>query len=261
MRYTSGGSYTSNFDFAVPRGIKLLLIANIGLFLLYFFADFFGMERLFEPFQLIPAQTVERLFFWQPFTYLFLHDPRGVSHILLNMLMLFFAGKTLEETWGFRRFLRYYFLCGIGAALCVIVYGYVMGEKQVATIGASGSIFGLLLAFGMLFPDAVILLGMIFPIKAKYAVMIMGAIAFLGTLKGGGSVSHIAHLGGMLCGFLIIRAERKGKNVLGTRSGPGIVKQLEAAWRDYKLKRAKRKFEVYMNRQNKQNRGGGPYVQ
>jgi membrane associated rhomboid family serine protease len=259
MRYPSSGSTPVGFDFSVPRAIKGLLIVNIGLFLLYFFADLFRWGALFEPFQLIPRQTVEGFHLWQPITYLFLHDPHGVSHILLNMLMLFFAGKALEETWGFERFLRFYFLCGIGAAFCVIVYSYLMGEKNVATIGASGSIFGILVAFGMLFPDAVILLAMVFPIKAKYAVMIMGAIAFLGTLKGGGGVSHIAHLGGMLCGFLIVRSERGRSRVY--RRGLNPLERVQQLWSEYKLKRAKRKFEVYMNRQNKQNRGGGPYVQ
>jgi membrane associated rhomboid family serine protease len=260
MRYSSGGPYAAGFDFSVPRGIKLLLISNIALFLVYFFAEVWGFAKIFDPFQLVPAQTVERFHIWQPVTYLFLHDPNGVSHILLNMLMLFFAGKTLEETWGFERFMRYYFLCGVGAALCVIVYGYAMGQQNIATIGASGSIFGLLLAFGILFPDAVILLGMIFPIKAKYAVMILGAIAFLGTVKGGGAVSHIAHLGGMLCGFLILRSERgQGRGVLSAR-GPGLKTRFDRWYADYKMRRAKRKFEVYMNRQNKQNRGGGPYV-
>ncbi len=259
MRYPSSGSTPAGFDFTVPRAIKGLLFLNIGLFLLYFFADLFRAGGLFEPFQLVPAQTVERFFLWQPFTYLFLHDPHGVSHILLNMLMLFFAGKPLEETWGFERFLRFYFLCGIGAAFCVIVYSYLTGEKNVATIGASGSIFGILVAFGMLYPDAVILLAMVFPIKAKYAVMIMGAIAFLGTLKGGGGVSHIAHLGGMLFGFLLVRSERG--RARSYRREPGLLERANRWWADYKLRRAKRKFEVYMNRQNKQNRDGGPYVQ
>jgi membrane associated rhomboid family serine protease len=259
MRNSPGGLAFDSSYFRVPLGVKWLLISNIALFLAYFFADLFGMDFLFRPFQLIPMETVEGFRIWQPLTYLFLHDPVSVSHILLNMFMLFFVGKTLEETWGLERFLRFYFLCGVGAALCVIVVSYLMGDQRVPTIGASGAIFGLLLAFGMLFPDATILFAMVFPIKAKYAVMIMGAIAFLGTLKGGGAVSHIAHLGGMLCGFLLIRAERKNPRSYRP-AGPGPLERLDRAWKDYKLKRAKRKFEVYMNRQNKENRPGGPYV-
>jgi len=262
MRYTaSGSSYTSS-PFSVPFGVKWLMIVNVSLFLAYFFADLWRLDAIFAPFQLVPFQTVERFFIWQPFTYLFLHDPGGVSHILLNMLMLFFVGKTLEETWGLEKFLRFYFLCGMGAGLCVIVVAYLMGDKMVPTIGASVAIFGLLLAFGMLFPDATILFGMVFPIKAKYAVAILGAIAFLGTLKGGGQISHIAHLGGMLCGFLLIRADREprrhGGSSYGGKQSP--LRRVQEWIADYKMRRAKRKFEVYMNRQNKQNRGDGPYV-
>jgi membrane associated rhomboid family serine protease len=260
MRYSSSGPSYISSPFSVPFGVKWLMIVNVALFLAYFFADLWRMDAIFAPFQLVPQQTVERFFIWQPFTYLFLHDPGGVSHILMNMLMLFFVGKTLEETWGLEKFLRFYFLCGIGAGLCVIVVSYLMGDQRVPTIGASGAIFGLLLAFGMLFPDATILFGMVFPIKAKYVVMILGAIAFLGTLKGGGAVSHIAHLGGMLCGFLLIRADRNPMKASSSRRGPSPLRKLENWWADYKLRRAKRKFEVYMNRQDKQNRGGGPYV-
>ncbi len=262
MRYSAGGPAYVSSGFSVPRGVKWLMIVNVAFFLAYFFADLWRWDALFAPFQLVPSDTVERLHIWQPFTYLFLHDPRGVSHILLNMLMLFFVGKTLEETWGLEKFLRFYFLCGIGAAFCVIVVGYLIGEKNVPTIGASGAIFGLLLAFGMLFPDATILFGMVFPIKAKYAVMILGAIAFLGTLKGGGAISHIAHLGGMLCGFLVLRADRdplRGPR-RASSSGLSLSRRVQDFWADLKMRRAKRKFEVYMNRQNKQNRGGGPYV-
>jgi membrane associated rhomboid family serine protease len=261
MRHSSRGPSYISSPFSVPPGVKLLLISNIALFLAYFFADYLRIGYLFTPFQLIPAQTVERLFVWQPVTYLFLHDPGGPGHILLNMLMLFFVGKTLEETWGFEKFLRFYMLCGVGAGLCVIVVGYLAGEKNVATIGASGAIFGLLLAFGMLFPDATILFGFVFPIKAKYAVMILGAIAFLGTFKGG-TVSHIAHLGGMLFGFLLLRADRDPRRVSGRggRGVSGLWKRVETLWADYKMRRARRKFDVYISRQNKQNRGGGPYV-
>jgi membrane associated rhomboid family serine protease len=244
---------------SVPPGVRWLLIANTVVFLAYFLAyNVFGMASLFGPFRLIPEQTVESLFVWQPITYLFLHDPTGFGHILLNMLSLFMFGKTLEETWGTERFMRFYFICGVGAGLCVIVAGYLTSTQFVPTIGASGAIFGLLLAFGMLFPDATVLFSFLFPIKAKYMVMIIGAITFLSSLQVNSGVSHIAHLGGMLVAFLLLKTTQ-GKSALSGRrpSGPSLMRRAEQAWADYKLKRAKKKFQVYMS---KQNRKGGPYV-
>lgn len=243
---------------SVPPGVKWLLITNTAIFVAYYLATIFGIGAIFGPFRLIPEQTVESLHVWQPLSYLFLHDPLGFSHILLNMLSLFMFGKTLEETWGTQRFLRFYFYCGIGAGLCVILAGYLTSTQFVPTIGASGAIFGLLLAFGMLFPDATVLFSFLFPIKAKYMVMIVGAITFLSSLQVNSGVSHIAHLGGMFVAFLLLKtAQGKSAMSRGGPSGPSLKRRFFQAWADYKMKRAKKKFQVYMS---KQNRKGGPYV-
>lgn len=241
---------------AVPPGVKWLLITNTVVFVLYYLATILGLASLFGPFRLIPEQAVQELHIWQPFTYLFLHDPLGFGHILLNMLSLYMFGKTLEETWGTERFLRYYFTCGIGAGLCVILGGYLTSTAFVPTIGASGAIFGLLLAFGILFPDATVLFSFFFPIKAKYMVMIVGAITFLSSLQVNSGVSHIAHLGGMLVGFLLLKTTQ-GQTAMRKPRGPSLTRRVEQAWADYKLRRARKKFQVYMS---KQNRKGGPYV-
>jgi membrane associated rhomboid family serine protease len=255
MRYPGGSSYATS-SMSVPPGVRWLLIVNTAVFVAYYMATLLGFGGLFGPFRLIPEQTVEALHVWQPVTYLFLHDPLGFSHILLNMLSLFMFGKTLEETWGTERFLRFYFICGIGAGLCVILAGYLTSTQFVPTIGASGAIFGLLLAFGMLFPDSIVLMSFFFPIKAKYMVMIIGAITFLSSLQVNSGVSHIAHLGGMLVAFLLLKTTQ-GQSAMRRPSGPTLKRRLEQAWADYKLKRAKKKFQVYMS---KQNRKGGPYV-
>jgi membrane associated rhomboid family serine protease len=241
---------------SVPPGVKWLLIANTAVFVLYYLATIFGMGALLGPFRLVPEQTVEGLRIWQPVSYLFLHDPTGFGHILFNMLSLFMFGKTLEETWGTDVFLRFYFLCGVGAALCVILAGYATGTAYVPTIGASGAIFGLLLAFGMLFPDATVLFSFLFPIKAKYMVLIVGAITFLSSLQVNSGVSHIAHLGGMLFGFLLLKTAQ-GQKAMYKRRGPSLAKRLDQAWTEYKLRRARKKFQVYMS---KQNRKSGPHV-
>ena len=237
------------------------MISNTAVFVVYYIATILGYGALFGPFRLIPEQAVEGLHVWQPFTYLFLHDPLGFSHILFNMLSLYMFGKTLEETWGTERFLRFYFICGMGAGLCVIVAGYLTSTPFIPTIGASGAIFGLLLAFGMLFPDTIVLVSFLFPVKAKYMVMIFGAITFLGSLGANSGVSHIAHLGGMLFGFLLLKTTQGQKAIgLGGRrmvGGPSMIRRAEQAWADYKLRRARKKFQVYMS---KQNRKGGPYV-
>ena len=143
-----------------------------------FFGSFFSGDEIFGPFMLVPNQVLHGAV-WQLFTYLFLHSLASPGHILFNMLGLWMFGAPIEETWGTRRFLQYYFLCGVGAGICVVAAALAFGGASQPTIGASGAIYGLLLAFGMLFPEQEILVMFLFPIKAKYMVMIFGAIAFV----------------------------------------------------------------------------------
>src|SRR5262249_28300015 len=146
-----------------PTGVKWLLIINVALFLVYFFAVRLGFGQLFSPYGLVPEMVLNSFAMWQLFTYMFLHDPFGVVHILFNMLTLWFFGADLERHWGRRAFLKYYLLCGIGAGICVVLANWAYGTLNTRTIGASGAIYGLLLAFGMLFPDRIILFSFIFP--------------------------------------------------------------------------------------------------
>jgi membrane associated rhomboid family serine protease len=188
-------------------------------------------------FALTPADVVRRLFIWQPFTYLFLHA--GVMHILFNMLPLWFFGSELERMWGTRRFLRFYFFCGAGAGIVVVFANYLFGNPAIPTVGASGAIYGILLVAAVLWPDRVIIL-YIFPIKLKYFVMIIGAIAFLGLRDVNGGVSHVAHLSGMAFGYLFHKTPRvRGYDPFGA---------LREQYRAWKLARAKRKFQVYLRK-------------
>jgi membrane associated rhomboid family serine protease len=158
------------------------------------------------------------------------------------MLALWMFGKDLESLWGTRRFLQYYFVCGIGAGVCVVVLNALLGHMGSWTIGASGAIYGLLLAFGMLFPDTVVLFSFLFPIKAKYFVMIIGAIAFLSTIGAtGGNVSHVAHLGGMLWGYLFLKS--------GAGRKLDLFGSVQRAYEQWRIQRAKRKFQVYLRKQ------------
>lgn len=212
-----GRSYAPPTLPSAGQGVKILLIVNTALFLLGFLMARTGSYELLTPFMLSPRDVLTGFALWQPFSYLFLHDPNGFSHILFNMLALYMFGSTLEGVWGTRRFLKYYFICGIGAGICVIVANLLFGSLDTRTIGASGAIYGLLLAFGVLFPEATILFMFLFPMKAKYFVMIMGAIAFLSSVGASGSgVSHVAHLGGFVVGWFALR--RGLKTARGARA-------------------------------------------
>jgi membrane associated rhomboid family serine protease len=234
--------FGSPFPNSLPNGVKWLLITNVALFILYFFSAGTRAEDFFKPLGLIPRSVIESFAVWQLVTYMFLHSPYDFWHILFNMLALWMFGVTLERHWGTRRFLQYYFLCGVGAGICVVVANLLFGSLDTRTIGASGAIYGLLLAFGVLFPNTTVLFAFLFPIKAKYFVMILGAIAFLSSARAsGGQVSHVAHLGGMVFGLAYLNS--KGWNL-------DIGGMLRRRHRDWKFRRAKKKFQVYLKKQN-----------
>ena len=215
---------------------------------------FFLNVDIFDNLKLVPHEVV-RGALWQPVTYLFLHSLGSPGHILFNMLGLWMFGAPIEETWGTKRFIQYYFLCGIGAGLCVVVANLFWGDPLTPTIGASGAIYGLLLAFGMLFPEQEILIAFLFPVKAKYMVMIFGGIAFVFSFQRGGTISNLAHLGGMIFGFLYIKTQFTRRRA--AMAGPGFSLDLGRRWKEYKLQRAKKKFQVYMK---KRDSGRGPWV-
>src|SRR6266700_6919689 len=219
-------SYRVSFDFYVTPGIKFLLIANFAVFiveaLLYHFAGPFAYEELLKWFGLVPAGVIPLLHIWQPFTYLFLHDFNSIWHILMNMFMLWMFGRELELVWRKNRFLRYYFLTGVGAGIINVVVKTVPalfghGFSYVPTIGASGAIFGIMIACAILFPDRRVYL---FPIPVamsmRMVVAIMAAFTFLGTFGlGDDKVSHLCHLGGMLVGWIYLR---RGSFLYGVRN-------------------------------------------
>jgi membrane associated rhomboid family serine protease len=152
-----------------------------------------------------PLATPERLFRpWQLVTYAFLHDPDYIWHIIFNMFALYMFGPLLEQFWGARRFLAYYFVCLIAAGAAQLAVGYVTHTGE-PTIGASGAIFGILLAFAMLFPRAKLLLYFVIPMPAwlfvsGYAVLEL----FFGVTGREAGIGHFAHLGGMLGGALMM---------------------------------------------------------
>jgi membrane associated rhomboid family serine protease len=235
--------------FGMTPAVKWLLIVNTAIFVFCYLLSSAG-EQLIGLFGLTPTAVVHYFAVWQLVTYLFLHSPTTFTHILMNMLTLWMFGVPLESVWGSRRFLRYYFFCGVGAGLSVVVLNYLLlflfhiGNPEAVTIGASGAIYGLLLAFGMLFPDARILFFFLFPIPARIYVWIMGAIVFLSTFDTGSSVSNYAHLGGMVCGFVFFRLG------LDRARWPEFhpLESIESQYREWKMQRAKRKFQVYLRK-------------
>lgn len=237
----------SNIYGYFPTGVKWLLIINTVVFVIWYLGGP-TVQSWMSPLELVPRLVVYK-FPWclyQLFTYMFLHG--GITHLLFNMLALWMFGLSLEQTWGTRRFLKYYFLCGVGAGICDTVVNVLLGHNT-STIGASGAIYGLLLAFGVLFPDTQVLMYFLFPIKAKYLVMIYGAVELLLALGSGNSgVSNIAHLGGMLFGLLYLKVP--------LRAGSWHLPDFSGRYRQWKMQRAKKKFQVYMRKHD----GRGPWV-
>lgn len=208
----------------LPPVTKGLLIANGVMFVLQWLFQSSQTGGLLEHLELWPLGAGEsgtpRFMPWQLVTYGFLHG--SPSHLIFNMLALFMFGAQVEHVWGERRFIGYYLTCVAGAAVCQLLVGAVtmsMGGEAYPTVGASGGIFGLLLAYGMLFPhQRVMLLIPPVPMKARTLVIVYGAIELLlgvtGTAPG---VAHFAHLGGMLFGWLLIRHWRRRPPSRGKR--------------------------------------------
>jgi len=233
-RYPSsaGASYSIGPGALTPA-IKLLVITNVVMFVLAMIVP--GMVvRL----GLMPAMVLGEGALWQPFTYMFLHG--GIGHILFNMLALWMFGTDLERTWGTRFFAKYYVVTGVGAGLVTVVWAlsplpFADDIYRTVIIGASGAIYGVLLAYGLYFPDRLIYIYLVFPIRAKYFVMIMGAIAFLSSVgSGGGGTAHWTHLGGLLVGYVYLR---------GRRIRP--LDELKYRWLRWRMHRARGRFDVY----------------
>lgn len=180
----------------LPPAIRMLMIANVAGFVAGFI-----VPDLHQMFGLVPAQVIGHRWLWQPVTYLFLHG--NIWHLVFNLFALWMFGMPVESQWGERDFLKYYFLCGLGAAAAHLA---LAPHSTAAVIGASGSVYGLLVAFAMLYPDAVVYLYFLIPIKAAHMAILFGAIEFFAGAAGTSpGVARFAHLGGMLTGYLYIR--------------------------------------------------------
>ena len=264
------GGPVSTFGFPpFTRAVKTLIIVNVAVYLvmllgrltvptLTLWADYYLYLR--------PAAVLHGQI-WQIFTYAFIHDPHSVTHLLFNMLGLWMFGAQFEMDFGTRKFYEFYFWCVVGAALTamgvgaigIIAYSHVpiplfavMGQIwQQATIGASGGVYGLLMAFGILNGDRQMF---IFPfpiaIKARYIVAIWIFIAFVSAFGGTNGVAEFAHLGGALFGWLYLRfVPRYGLQVVASEGMFGIRNR----YYKWKRRQAAKKFEVYMRKNKRED--------
>ena len=195
--------YRFSFGYGLTPVIKKLLIIMAAVFFLQTLVS----DQITVYLGLVPYLVWHHYFVWQLFTYIFLHG--GLSHLLFNLLALWMFGGELENHWGSRKFTQYFFLCGIAAGICTAFFTPHL-YQGIPVIGASGAIYGLLLAFGWLFPNRLIYIYFLFPIPAKYFVIIFGLIEFFSSIGGraGGGVAHITHLGGLLFGLIYLGVPR-----------------------------------------------------
>ena len=224
--------------------VKKLMIINGAVFLLQLFVSLFYPNLIEHNFGLSHDGFLNEFKLWQVFTYMFLHG--GFMHIFFNLFALWMFSGDLENEWGSAAFLRYYLVSGVGAGVCIALMNYFMYVKSgvsPVTLGASGAVYAILLAYGMTWPNRQVLLYFVFPVKMKYLVIGFGLIEFFGTIgsaTGGGNISHIGHLGGLISGFLYMLYLRN-KQVTPSRSPrPGFIDKVT---RDMRLKKKQKEIE------------------
>jgi membrane associated rhomboid family serine protease len=223
----------------MTRAVRAILIANVAVFV----ASLFFGRAIRETFGLTPAAVLTDGYVWQPVTYLFVHAS-SIGHILFNMLAVWMFGVELERRWGTEFFTKYYLVCGVGAGLFTIAASLLPFDAArisygIPTVGASGAVYGLLLAWALIYPHRRILFMFIFPLPARVFVAIIGAVAFFSALGDAGStVSNVAHLGGLLVGWLYLKGPR----------------DLQLAWQyrlsRWRMERMRRRFNVHRGGKN-----------
>lgn len=215
--------------------MRAIILTNIAVFVLTLAAP----DRVIGWLGLVPEDIIQRGRLWELVTYLFVHSPGDLMHILFNMLAVWMFGTDLERRWGTTAFSKYYFVTGVGAGVSMVLVSLIPWAPlhsvyAVPTIGASGAVYGLLLAWALIFPSRQILFMLFFPIPARVFVFIMGAIAFISALgASGGPVANLAHLGGLLVGWIYLK-------------GPTDLR-LELKYRltKWRMERMRRKFNVH----------------
>ena len=203
------------------NAIKVLISINFVIFILQTLSR---SESLFFPlFGLVPKLVWSEKMIWQPVTYLFFHG--GIWHVLINMFVLWMFGSELERLWGKNHFLKFYFITGVGSGLATML---VNVQSITPVVGASGAVYGVLLAYGLTYPNRTVYLYGIIPIKSLWFVLGIGFIAFMSSFNNMSQVSHVTHLSGMLIGYFMIKKPIKLK---------GLWFQLRKKTLEYKIQR------------------------
>jgi membrane associated rhomboid family serine protease len=215
------------FGGPATKTVKALVVANVGFYVLQVVFSLFHSNYLELHLGLVPASVTHNLMVWQFVTYMFLHG--GVFHLFFNMLNLYMFGNELERYWGTSRFIRYYFLTGIGAGVFAWLVA-INNPNPIVVVGASGAIFGLLIAYGLTYPDRIVYLNFLLPIKVKWLVVIMGCLSFISSQ--GGLVGFVAHIGGMVVGYFLLK-------------GKSWVDRYRYFYNQRQRDQLKRQFEVY----------------
>ena len=222
------GYQTSGFGPPLtPPVVQHLMIANLVVFVLQFT---FPQITEFGPVRPYYMWTAGHI--WEPFTYMWLHA--GLGHLAMNMFALWMFGSNLALAWGPKKFLRFYLFCGIGAGVVIATWPYLIMNLNpdsllIPTVGASGAIYGVLLAYSLTWPDRVIAL--LFPPITFRAIWLIPGLFVMTLLFGGGGISHIGHLGGVLMGWLYLR--RSGEPGQRTLS----LDHLKWRWKRYRMRR------------------------
>jgi membrane associated rhomboid family serine protease len=230
-RYSPSAASYSFGPGPLSDALKLLIAVNVAAFIATTLAP-----ALIQWLGLVPAAVLQQFQVWQLGTYMFLHG--GIFHILFNMLALWMFGTELERLWGTREFLKFYFVCGVGAGVLTILFsllpfGFSRQLYESVVIGASGAIYGLLLAYALTYPERPILL-IVFFVPAKVCVAILGAIALFSSIGERGGVANATHLGGLLVAYVYLK---------GRRTHP--MAELKYRYLKWKINRVRRKFDVY----------------
>jgi len=227
-RFASPGGLTIGPAGPVPPAVRALIAVNVAVYVAQLLT---GNDRLIELFGLIPVK-VAHFEVWRVFTYQFLHG--GAWHLALNMLMLWMFGSELEQRWGRKFFVRYYLLCAVGGG---ITYAAVRWGTWTPSVGASGAIYGILMAYGLWFPNRIVLLAFLFPLRVRHVIVFLIFVELLQAMEAtGAGIAYAAHLGGMAFGFVYLRWWTKGG--LGTLPR---WNEMRRAYRRWKLKRLQRK--------------------
>ena len=179
--------------------IKILILVNIVVFFFRYIAQSqIDLAQIFG----LSSENIWPMI-WQPGTYMFVHG--DFFHIFMNMFVLWMFGSEMESIWGRSEFLKYYFTTGIGSGLIWLLFN--LGNPNAVLIGASGAIYGVLLAYGLMFPNRKVLIYFLFPVKVKYFVIFLGGMAFISSMNSSGSnISHLTHLSGMVIGFIYLKS-------------------------------------------------------